>query len=292
MRTNLDCIPCVVRQTLDSLRHVTKDEAAQEKVLRTVLKAASDMDLRQSPPAMGQFVHRLIREETGDPDPYREVKQRQNQLVLELYPRLAQRVRCASDPLGAALRLAAAGNVIDLGVKSGIEESQIAEAIEASLEATLAGGALDSFRRAVELGGSILYIGDNAGEIVLDRLLIEVLGPARVTFAVRGSPVINDAVMADAEVSGMTALVKVIDSGSDAPGTLLEDCSADFRARFRAASLVLAKGQGNYETLSGVERHVFFLLRVKCAVVARHVDAEVGSLVLAENTVGGRHEGG
>jgi len=288
MRTELDCVPCFVRQTLDSLRRVTMDEAVQEKVLRTVLKAASDMDLRQSPPAMGQFVHRLIRAETGDPDPYREVKQRQNRLALELYPRLAQRVRCASDPLGAALRLAAAGNVIDLGVKSGVEESQIAEAIEASLEAPLEGGALDSFRRAAELGRDILYIGDNAGEIVLDRLLIEVLGPARVTFVVRGSPVINDAVMADAEASGMTALVKVIDSGSDAPGTILEDCSADFCARFRGAALVLAKGQGNYETLSGVERHMFFLLRVKCAVVTRHIGVPTGSLVLAEHSPGGR----
>ena len=188
--------------------------------------------------------------------------------------------------------MAAAGNVIDLGVKSGIEESQIEESIDASLEAPLEGGALERFRRAAELGRDILYIGDNAGEIVLDRLLIEVLGPTRVTYAVRGSPVINDAVMADAEASGMTALVKVIDSGSDAPGTILTDCSADFRARFRDADLVLAKGQGNYETLNGVERRVFFLLRVKCAVVARHVDAQVGDLVLAENAVGGRREGG
>jgi uncharacterized protein with ATP-grasp and redox domains len=280
-----------VRQTLDSVRRLSTDEAVHKKVLRAVLKAAGDMDLRQSPPAMGQFVHRLIREETGDPDPYREVKQRQNELALALYPRLVHRVRCASDPLATALRLAAAGNVIDLGVKSGIEESQIAETLNASLE-PLEGGALERFRRAAELGRDILYVGDNAGEIVLDRLLVEVLGPARVTFVVRGSPVINDAVMADAKASGMAALVKVIDSGSDAPGTILEDCSPEFCARFRDADLVLSKGQGNYETLSDAERPVFFLLRVKCAVVARHVGAEVGSLVLAENTVSGRHEGG
>ena len=280
MRTYFDCIPCFLRQMLDALRRVTGDEAVQERVIRKVLQAAGEMDLRRSPPAMGQVIHRLIREATGNPDPYREVKERLNRLALELYPRLRQQVEEAANRLEAAVRLAAAGNVIDLGVKSGIAEAEISGAIEDSLDAPLDKAAVERLGRAAEAAGRILYIGDNAGEIVLDRLLVEQLGPGKVTFAVRGSPVINDATMADAEASGMAKLVEVIDSGSDAPGTILEDCSTAFRQWFADADLVLAKGQGNYETLSDANKPVFFLLKAKCPVIARHIGCPAGSLVL------------
>jgi len=280
VRTYFDCIPCFLRQTLDALRRVTGDEAVQEKVLRSVLRAAGEMDLGQSPPAMGQVIHRLIREATGNPDPYREVKERLNRFALELYPGLRRRVEEADDPFAAAVRLAAAGNVIDLGVKSGIEEAQIVDVIEDSLNAPLDGAAVERFRRATRLAENILYIGDNTGEIVFDRLLVEQLGAGKVTFAVRGAPVINDATMADAEASGMAELVEVIDSGSDAPGTILEDCSDAFRKRFAGAALVLAKGQGNYETLSDVDEPIFFLLKAKCPVIAGHLGRPAGSLVL------------
>ena len=280
MRTYFDCIPCFLRQALDALRRMGGDEAVQEKVLRAVLKAAGEMDLGRSPPAMGQVIHRLIREATGDADPYREAKERLNRLALDLYPGLRRRVVEDSDPLAVALRLAAAGNVIDLGVKSGIAEAEIAGAIGDSLSAPLDGGAVERFRRAADLAENILYIGDNAGEIVLDRLLVEQLGAGKVTFAVRGAPVINDVTVADAEASGMAEMVEVIDSGSDAPGTILEDCSDAFRERFAGAALVLAKGQGNYETLSDADKPVFFLLKAKCPVIARDIGCPVGSLVL------------
>jgi len=280
VRTYFDCIPCFLRQALDALRRMGGDEAVQEKVLRAVLKAAGEMDLGRSPPAMGQVIHRLIREATGDADPYREAKERLNRLALDLYPGLRRRVVEDSDPLAVALRLAAAGNVIDLGVKSGIAEAEIAGAIGDSLSAPLDGGAVERFRRAADLAENILYIGDNAGEIVLDRLLVEQLGAGKVTFAVRGAPVINDVTVADAEASGMAEMVEVIDSGSDAPGTILEDCSDAFRERFAGAALVLAKGQGNYETLSDADKPVFFLLKAKCPVIARDIGCPVGSLVL------------
>ena len=280
MRTYFDCIPCFLRQTLDALRRVTDDDGVKEGVIRAVLRAAGDMDLAQSPPAMGQIIHRLIREATGNPDPYREAKERFNCLGLELHPRMRRRVLESDDRLGTAVRLAAAGNVIDLGAKSGIPEGEIAEALESSLDAPLDEEAVRGLGRAAAEAESILYIGDNAGEIVLDRLLVEQLGPARVTFAVRGAPVINDATIADAEASGMTAAVEVVTSGSDAPGTILDDCSPDFRRRFEDADLVLAKGQGNYETLSESQRPVFFLLKAKCPVIAADLDCAPGSLVL------------
>jgi hypothetical protein len=283
VRTYFDCIPCFMRQTLDAVRRVTDDPSVQERVLREVLREAAGMDLGLPPPAMGQRIHRTIREATGNPDPYREAKERLNRFALGLLPELRRWVAASGDAFEAAVRLAAAGNVIDLGVKSGIEKSEVRAALEASLEATLDSQAVSDLRRAADAARRVLYIGDNAGEIVLDRLLVEQLGPEKVAFAVRGGPVINDATRADAEMCGLTGMVEVVDTGSDVPGTILEDCSEEFRRRFDEADLVLAKGQGNYETLSGAERHVFFLLRAKCPVIARDIGCAVDSLVLKDS---------
>ena len=279
MRTFLDCVPCFVRQALDAARFVTDDPLVHERVLREVLRAASDMDLSVTPPEMGRRIHRRIREMTGVADPYREVKERFNRAALALYPELKERVGRSADPLEAAARLAIAGNIIDFGVRSTIAEAEVEATIRASLTEPLV-GSIDGFRTAMAEAGSILYLADNAGEIVCDRLLIEELPPGKVAVAVKGSPIINDATLADAEAAGLVGLVEVIDNGSDAPGTILATCSDAFRRRFERADVVIAKGQANYETLSDVEQDVFFLLKAKCAVIARDLGCPAGSLVL------------
>ena len=136
------------------------------------------------------------------------------------------------------------------------------------------------FDNAVANAQRILYLTDNAGEIVFDRLLIEQLEPAQVTVAVRGRPIINDATLADARAVGLHELVEIIDNGSDAPGTLLDDCSQEFKRRFRAADLIIAKGQGNYETLSQERRNIYFLFKAKCSVIAEHAGVALGTHVL------------
>ena len=121
---------------------------------------------------------------------------------------------------------------------------------------------------------------DNAGEIVFDRLLIEQLPAENITVVVRGKPVINDAMMEDASIAGLPQIVEVINNGSDAPGTILESCSEKFRHRFEKADLIIAKGQGNYETLSDVDKNIFFLLKVKCPVIAEHLGCEIDAIIL------------
>lgn len=279
VKTYLDCIPCLIRQTLDAAALATEDEAVRERILREVLAVASEMDLRQSPPAMAQRVHRRLRELTGNEDPYRALKDQQNQTALEFYERFRDQVAGAHDGLEMAVRLAIAGNVIDLGVKSNLDESDIREAIAACLTEPL-NGEIRQFAAAITGATRILYLTDNAGEIVLDRLLIEHLPRDKVTVAVKGAPVINDATMADAEIAGITSLVPVIDNGSDAPGTILEDCSGVFRRHFAEADLIIAKGQGNYETLREVPAPLYFLLRVKCPVIARDLGCPIGHMVL------------
>jgi len=280
MRIYLDCIPCFVRQALDAARLATDDEQIHEKVVREVLRLAADLDMSQSPPSIGQQIHRLIRNLVGQDDPYHGIKGRFNNLALKLYPELRKQILGSDDRLETAIRLAIAGNIIDFGVNGSLEESHVKETISDSLSGYLDTKQIQGFKDAVNAAEKILYLADNAGEIVLDRLLIEQLPVERVTVVVKGEPVINDATMEDALLAGLPKIVEVIDNGSDGPGTILESCSKTFRSRFENADLVIAKGQGNYETISDLDKNIFFVLKAKCPVIARDLSCEVGEMIL------------
>jgi len=279
MRTHLDCIPCFIRQALESAKLVSRDPAIHERVLRDVLLWTSEMDMSQPPPAMGQRIHRLIRELTATDDPYQSVKEWQNHMAIDLLEEFKTEIETIADPLDMAVRLAIAGNVIDMGVNGRVNECDLRAAFSQTMHEPLTGD-LQGFRGAVVEAQSILYLADNAGEIVFDRVLIKQLDPARVTLVVRGGPIINDAILADAKAAGLHEIVEIIDNGSDAPGTILDDCSAEFNRRYNAADLVLAKGQGNFETLSHEQRRIYFLFKVKCPVIAEHVGLPLGTHVL------------
>jgi uncharacterized protein with ATP-grasp and redox domains len=252
-------------------------------VLRGVLAAASKMNLDQSPPVMGQYIHELIRELSGHNDPYKKIKDRFNNFALALYPDLKQRIQSSSDPMDTAVRMAIAGNIIDFGVNSELDRSVISDTIEQALSAQLFGN-IDVLCASIDSADHILYLGDNCGEIVFDRLLIEQLPAYKVTFVVRGGPIINDATMEDARKTGMTELVTVMDNGSNIPGTVLEKCSKEFRECFAHADLIIAKGQGNYETLSGSKKNIFFLLKAKCPVISGHMACEPGSFIVKRSS--------
>jgi len=287
MQVYLDCFPCFLRQTLDAVRFVTDDEAIHERVVRQVLELVSRIDAHQTPPAIGQQIHRMIRQVTGNPDPYRQRKHDSNALAMQLYPQLKDRIRSSRNPLETAVRLAIAGNVIDFGLYSSLEAADVTDAIDRPLADGWDARCLEEFAQAVNDARSILYVGDNAGEIVFDRLLIEELPQEKTTFAVKGAPVLNDATMEDAEMTGLTNLVDVVENGSDAPGTILEDCSAGFRQRFARSDLIIAKGQGNYECLNDVDKDMFFILMAKCPVIAADLRCNRGQMILRRSSVAG-----
>ena len=288
MKIYIDCIPCFARQALDSAKLVTKDEILQEQVVRYVLMMLADLDMRLSPPAIGQKIHRLIRNIVDNDDPYHVLKKKFNNLAIRICDDLKENIRTSEDPLETAFRLAIAGNIIDLGVKTSLAESDIEKVITDCLTADFNKTHFEDFKKSISRAERILYITDNAGEIIFDKLLIEQLPLEKITVAVRGKPVINDATMEDAEFAGLTEIVNVIDNGSDAPGTIPEDCSQDFRDCFEKADLVIAKGQGNYETLSEVHKKIFFILKAKCPVIAKDLGCEVGEMILQKSTT---HEG-
>ncbi|MBN1174923.1 MAG: DUF89 family protein [Micromonosporaceae bacterium] len=280
MDTSAACFPCFVRQGADVSRLLTAD-ADRAVLMAEVERLVAEADPAGPPVLVGQAIHRKLREMTGDPDPYRGPKRMFNDLVLGLLPELKGMIREAADPLRAVARLAIAGNVIDLGANGTLTSADALAALRGVLTESFVED-WDAFAEALDRATSILYLADNAGEIIIDRLLIEAIGPDRVTVAVRGGPVINDATVEDARTAGLDTLVEVIDNGSDAPGTVLEDCSAAFRERFEAADLIIAKGQGNFETLSEVKAPLFFLFKVKCQVVAAHVGLPEGTHALID----------
>jgi uncharacterized protein with ATP-grasp and redox domains len=295
MRTTLDCVPCFARQALEAARSASADEATRRRIVRAALAMlAAETDLDQSPPQIGQHIHRLVRELAGNDDPYGALKDRSNAAALAALPRLRALVQAAGDPLETAVRLAIAANVLDAGMNAAAMEGglhggaagdepgdAVVRALELGLHEPLR-GSLSALREAVAGAGRILFLTDNCGEVVVDRLLVEQLPVDRLTIAVRGAPVLNDATISDARFAGLDLLVPVIDNGSDAPGTLLGDCSPRFRRVFAEADLVIAKGQGNYETLSGADADVFFLFKVKCPLIADHAGFPAGANALVQ----------
>jgi len=285
MRTYFDCIPCFIRQALDSARLVTDDEQIHEQVVREVLRLAADLDMSQSPPAMAQKIHRIIKQLVETDDPYKQAKQRFNEFALELFPKFQNLVDSSEKPFETVVRLAVAGNIIDLGVKCSLKPSEAEKIIEQALIESFDSTDLNDFQEATDKAEDILYLADNAGEIVFDKFLIEQIGPDKIALVVKGAPVINDATIDDAKAVGLSDLVETIDNGDDAPGTILESCSKEFRQRFDQADMIISKGQGNFETLSEVDKNIFFILRAKCPVIAEHLDCPVGTLVLRKNRV-------
>jgi hypothetical protein len=282
MKIYTRCIPCFARQAVDAAEMATDDPGLQELIIRSALRMIAEADYGKTPPHIGVLIHGIVKSLTGDIDPYQGLKSLYNRLALEYYPYMEKLVAGAKSPLETAAKLAVAGNNIDFGIRDRHERIGIKEVVEETLAMPFSIDDFPEFAEAISRGGGILYAADNAGEIVFDRLLIEQIPDhrRRVTVAVKGGPVLNDATREDAGAAGLTSLVRVVDTGHDAPGIIYEQCSSAFREILDNSDLVISKGQGNYETLSECGNQVFFLLKAKCPVIARDLGVEVGDIVL------------
>ena len=229
-----------------------------------------------TPPEIGMIVYKAIYQATHIKDPYKRIKASCTSYLLDHYESYKARVESDPDPLYTALRLSAIGNSIDLGANP---EFECAREIDQQLDLDFDVCHYDEFKRNLASARSILYIADNAGETVLDRLLIERLD-APVIYTVRSQPIINDATEEDARAAGIDQVATILSSGCDAPGTILNLCSQEFLDTFLRADLIISKGQGNYETLTDQRRQIFYLLKIKCPVIAKDIKINTGSLVL------------
>jgi damage-control phosphatase, subfamily I len=276
MKTYLDCIPCMMDQALRVGRIATTDEKKIKKLLDVVGERIKYIPMENTPPEMGNFIYKEVRKIMGVNDPYKKIKDSNINEVKILYPELKEIINNSDNRLFTAIKLAIAGNIIDLGMNKNFNISSHFPQI---LAKDFAINDFDEFIKHYEKANSILYIGDNAGESVFDKILIEEL-LIPVTYVVRDIPVLNDVTIDDAINSGIEEVAEIISSGTTAPGTILSLCNENFIEKFYNADMIISKGQGNYEGLSNVKRSVFFLLEAKCPIIAKDLNVKENDIVL------------
>jgi uncharacterized protein with ATP-grasp and redox domains len=279
VKTELACLPCFYGQISRTLEHAGVNGDRSRGIMRRAENVIESASLDEVPARTTTIIHRILREETGM-DPYKAVKDTYNRIALDKLPVLRRMAAALSDPLEGGARAAIAGNVIDFGIYESID---LDRSIDESFRLPLSPIDLENFSRAAHAARTVLYLCDNAGEIVFDRILIEALRDRGkdVTVAVKGSPVINDATREDALAAGLQECATVLDNGCDGIGTLLEACSPEFLDAYRSADLIISKGQANYETLvQEKDPRTFFLFKVKCPVVAACLNRANGDIVL------------
>jgi uncharacterized protein with ATP-grasp and redox domains len=281
MITNLECLPCLTRQTIDTVKRIGMPLTDQQNIVKDVLHLLSMVDMSQSAPVISQKIHQLIRAHVNIDDPFCEIKAESNKLALKLIPHVEVIMHWSDNPIAVAIRAAIAGNIIDYGVNCNVNFNDIQATLTDTLTMPLDEKMLTLFKNAVADAKSILYLADNAGEIMFDRLLIECFPLEKVTLVVRGGPVLNDATRVDATFAGFDDMIEVMDNGSDIPGTVIDQCSPVFQERFWSADLIIAKGQGNFETLIGIDRPIYHLFIAKCPLVAQRAGCPVNTPVFS-----------
>ncbi len=272
------CIYCFARQFQNVLNNHVRDEGEKIRLTQSFFSYLSKTDTSLPTPYISRDIHAMIRDFLNNPDPYKNEKKENNQLILEVYDYLKERVHNTSDPFKEALKLAIAGNIMDYGPA---DRFNIMDTVFQLENLNIAIDRSEELRKQFREAKKVLYLGDNAGEIVFDKLFLETLNHTNVYFAVKGSPVINDATKEDAEMVGMNKFARVIDNGYDAPSTIVEESSEEFQKIFRSADLIISKGQGNFEGLMHhKDPRIFFLLMVKCQVIGNYVGVNKGDIII------------
>ncbi len=279
MKAYPQCVPCLINQGLNAVKKLGLDRETEKEIAVRSLKLLSEFgNLDRSPAYYAYFIQKLVKEITGKDDPFKEQKKVANSVAISLLQDLKEELKSGEDKLPFCLKLSAVGNYIDFAIRSDVN---LKEDIKRMVASDFEVWDYEPFLNRLKGARSILIVGDNAGEIAFDKLLVEELKSMgkEVIYAVKGKPILNDATIEDANQVSMTSVCRVIDNGSDKVGTWLEDCSQEFLEVFFSSDIVISKGQANFETLSGVNRDIFFLLVAKCEPIANESGASVRKLV-------------
>lgn len=286
MKAQLLCIPCTVRAAYDIAVRSTMDEALRRKILYETLRwLAEKHDLTGiTPPRLHTYVQRMARRITGNTDPFRDLKRKSNMIALRVI-RVLER-KCKEAKFEDAFKLSVlgtiCGNTIDFEVEGHeFSMSRLEEDLKRCLDGCLAIDDTDKFMDALSNSRRILYLLDNAGEIVFDKFLMQIIKmnyPVEIFAAVKAGPILNDATLEDAEQIGLGEVAKVITTGSDHVGVALEESSGEFLDLLRNVDLIISKGQGNYESLTDLEhlisKPIVYILRAKCIIVAEDLGVQ------------------
>ncbi|MDA3907047.1 MAG: ARMT1-like domain-containing protein [Bacteroidales bacterium] len=276
MKTYLDCIPCFMQQALRAGRLATNNEEKIKQLLDDTGDLIKHISMEKTPAEVGEVIYAKIREVTGIYDPYKDIKTKSIAEAKLMIPELKSILDKSENRLITSIRMAIAGNIIDFGMS---KKFNLKEDLKRILTQDFAYFDFKAFEQHLKNAKTILYIADNAGESVFDRILIKEMGK-KTYYAVREVPVINDVISEDAIASGLDEVSEIVSSGSHVPGTILSTCSAEFNQLFKDADLIISKGQGNYEGLSDEKRSVFFMLKAKCHVIAKDLGIKENDIVL------------
>ncbi len=280
MALDYRCIQCFEKsftRLVNKYSLSKSNEAVFAVYFRQVLEKNTDL----TTPEIQRLLQHKLRQLTGIKDPFEEEKLAGNNTALRLYDFWKPEVLQSNDPFRLALKLAIAGNIMDYAADF---DFNINETIGQVLKSRFAINHSKLLKKKIQQAQRILYLGDNAGEIVFDKLFIEIMMHPEVTYAVRGGPAINDATLDDALMIGMCEVADVVSNGFDAASTIIDKCSENFRTKFDNADLIISKGQGNLEGLIGDnDPRIFFLLMVKCDVIADTLKVKKGSIVVLNN---------
>ena len=275
MEILLDCIPCLLRQALEAARKNSDDESVHALVFNDAMSFVSQYEEYENAPKLVKDIHEAVKKYTSSSDPYAGVKQKDLEAALELYPYLCEFMESKDNKIYWALKLAATGNNLDSAVYG---EQNVRECVMRELEKPFAVCDVSAFEQRLESAKTVLIIGDNTGESVFDRVMMQYLPTkAEFIYAVRSQPIINDVTYEVAVASGIDGVARIISTGCGAPGAILGECSEEFLDIYQSADIVISKGQGNLEALSEGTRSVFFLLKAKCPVIAKRLSVEINS---------------
>jgi uncharacterized protein with ATP-grasp and redox domains len=277
VKVKVECIPCMFKQGLSASRRCTNDVEKLKKVQYELMRVLPGESFDQSPAEMSYKALRVVHEVLGCEDPFGEERRRSNAAMLEEYSTLKRIVESSGDKLHTAMRIAVAGNIIDMGI---LHRFDFSEALDRILNDSFKIDEFEFLREDLMSAETILYIADNAGEIVADKLFLETLGRKDVFVAVKEKPILNDATMEDSRQVGLEEVATPVSNGSGMIGTVLDDCSEGFRNIFGAADVIISKGQGNYECLDERGENVYFVLTAKCPVVAEALGVKEGESVV------------
>ncbi|MBU7044446.1 MAG: DUF89 family protein [Theionarchaea archaeon] len=281
MDIHLDCIPCFLRQALQAARFVTTDEEEQEKVVRSILALLQESDFHCTPPEIAHKVHFTTIELLGVHDPYQKVKQESNESILAIYESLQSEIDQSDDPLDTAIRLSIAGNIMDYGANTSFN---IFHTIKKIKNSNLAIDCTEELKKDLQHAHTVAYFVDNAGEIVFDRLVIEtvekVYGKKSWHLYVKGHPIINDATTEDARQAGLVSLSSVTVKSLGVEKEYDQRTDSLFLETLSQYDVCISKGQGNYEAFSTAGIPFYFVLMIKCPVLASDIGVSIGDIAV------------
>lgn len=277
-----ECIHCFFEQTNRLfVKHNIQEGTARELFRKLNVFVEENRETALPIPEASGFLHRILKQELGNVDLYRKEKEDYNNLLMSLEEEIRIIIKRSADPFRTALQYALAGNVIDFGLPRSFD---IFKSLSSAASSEPAINHSDLLKDELRKASKVLYLGDNTGEIVLDKLLIETIHHPNLYFAVRGGNIVNDVTMKDARKVGIAQIAHVISNGYDAPSTIIDKCSPAFKKLYNEAGVIISKGQGNLEGLIDQrDKNIFFLLMIKCKVIARKIGVQEGDVVILSN---------